>query len=132
MELVFGHGRSDARNLQDLMAVWRGIIACQGLLTAGACSGFEGKEYINLFDRDQGPRLTLMAHLPSWPSAAGRAARPLQVGGITRWRARRCPGVLLQAFQQVFDGCLQDCHTGFERQDIRLRFGWSTIPDGLG
>jgi hypothetical protein len=64
MTRVFGPGRGDAKTLQNLMAVWRGIIASQGLLTAGACSGFAGKEDINLFDRDHCPRLPLMAHLP--------------------------------------------------------------------
>jgi hypothetical protein len=79
MQLVLGDHRLYRRDLEHLMALRLGVVAVQGLLALGTARGAQRDDFVDVFYREQLPRLPAMSGLsPRTTSARLTAtARPL-------------------------------------------------------
>ena len=117
--LILRHHRLDGGQLRHLMPVRLGIVALQGVLTAGALRGLDGHHGIHLRNGYQRPALPLMARLsPTLPSTGTQRRGLRRVRRITRRRPRGVVRVLLQALQQLLDGGFERGNACFEGADI--------------
>jgi hypothetical protein len=97
MQQVLDDQGMDGRDLRDLMSKRRRVVSGQTVPTAPAPIGPEGHNPVDLFYRDK----FIGAAVVSGLATRGASRRWLRIarrckGGITRRRARRIPGVLVE------------------------------------
>jgi len=79
MQLVFGDHGLERRDLEHVMTLRLGVVAVQGLLAPGTAGGVQRDDFIDIFYREQRPRLAGVPRLPPRTTSTGltATARPL-------------------------------------------------------
>jgi hypothetical protein len=129
MEPVLIHHGEDRRHLGDLMADRLGIITGEGVAAEAALGRLAVDDLADLFGRNKGAGLAVMARLSASLLARGRSRRPsLDRGRIGRRRLGGIGGILAEAFFEVGDSPLKGLH---EPGDGRLCLGRKCLPESL-
>ena len=129
MEPVFVHRRLDWWHLGDLVSDRFGVIALQRLTAPAALGRLAVDDLADLFGRDKGAGLALMARLSASLLARGRGRRPsLDRGRIGRGRLGGVGGILAEPLFEVGDSLLKGLH---QPGDGHLRLGRKCLPESL-
>ena len=105
------------------MSVRLWIIPTQRMMAAKTPHRLDRDHHIHRLHRQHGPRLSLVAGLPTGPAPTGLAARPFPsgLGWIARGRSRGGARVLLQLLGQLLDCRLQALDCGLQHGDPRVK-----------
>jgi hypothetical protein len=74
MQLVLGDHGLYRRELEHLMALRLGVVAVQGLLAPGTARGVQRDDFVDVFYREQRPRLAAVPGLPPRATSTGLTA----------------------------------------------------------